>query len=377
MSDNNDLTRFDRNLANNLADFKRYGKDATLIKNIALYLAYEWQHQQYTAHLFEKSTLDPVHFAKIMNYNSYRTLLKPHPSPTQFLNKSEDEIKLLKGGHQDRNKQAIWDTDFCNALYTMFDQPLTFTYAGKTPSGLTFSRLEKLSFFKELSKYRNPVTGKIYYEYELSDEFKNNLARYFFKLNTAVYAKLRSRKLQDLYLRMSAYKEAAPDTQETILVNTISFDLLCRLANAHCSAFQDNKKHIRKAFDYLNSVLGYTFIQLTWAKDPRSAYLNRPLIELFKQPEEPQQATRDHYARFKLYSIDNLRKVFKTVSPHAPRKIDAVASFKKWMSEADAHYIEKWEAIREAYQLCYGTQITEEYLFKMHKYFYTDFISEL
>lgn len=371
------ITRYDRNLATNLISFDQYGDDAVLIKNIAHYLAYEWQRQTFSANLFGKTAFDPVKFAEVMTYGNYRSLLNIHKNPLQFLNKSSEEIKRLKGGHQDRNKQPVWDTVLCNALYTMFSRPLILTFGGKTPEGINFSRLEQLTFFKDITKYRHPVTGKIYYEYELSSEFKNNLARYFFKLDTFVFAKLRHHGLQDLYIKLMYAKETATFDKDTIILDNMTFDSLCNIVNTHCAEFSDNKKYINKAFSHLNTIIGYRFAVLTWKKPTHHKFLSKPIIELFRQDNEKQQITNDHHERFKLYTIQNLRTLFRKISPFSDNEKQNVASFKEWLSHGDTNFQEKWIAIRDAYALCYGTQIEEDYLYKTHNYFANKFPSEI
>lgn len=358
-----DITRYDRNLATNAISFQQYGEEATFIKHIALYLAYKWQHQNYTSDLFGKTVFDPVDFAKVMNYKNYLSLLEPHKKPLQFQNKSAEQIKLLKGGHKDRNRNAepAWDTILCNALYTMYTRPLIFTYGGKTPAGTTFSELHQLQFFKSLTKHRHSVTGKIHYEYEIGESFKNNLARYFLRINTITYAKLRNYGLQDLYTKIILHKTNSNNPDQTLIIDHFSFDELCALVGTHCAAFSDNKKYITLSFKRLNEINGFPLATLTWTKSNDSRFKVRPVIEVLFNVEEKQRITDDHYERFKLYLFNNLKQSFTRLFPSISHShnIKNNAAFKEWLQRKDHDFKEKWANIREAYELCFGKSLSE------------------
>ena len=280
---NTTATRFDKNLAHNTYDFDKYQEDATLIRNMVVYIAFSYQED-----LWGYGTLDPAKFARHMGYKDHRSLYKKVPNPAQFRDLSPDEIERLQNNPQ----EYVWDDQLDNALYKMAHQPLSLSFGGKAVAGQSYVRIDTMLILNSVSVYfdeHNPQ--KRYYKYQASKEFINNLSRYFLTLDLKSFTQLRENRLQPLYLYLCNLRETLRLKNE---VGTPHFDLICKYANIYDQEPKYRKKNVNKKLATINRKAPELGLVWRWEKNGRFYY---KLVIYFEESEPANLSANSFFSR--------------------------------------------------------------------------------
>lgn len=352
---NMELTRFDRNLAENIFDFSIYKEEERLAKNIVVYLAHDFQKGLSQETLFGKKILDPVVFAKTMGYQNYRSLMKPHKKPYQFEGMDQESITSLKADAK-KKKITLWDTEFCNALYKLFKEKMVLSKPGKTPAGVLTNTLTEMQFLKSLTKFYHPVSHKIYYEYELQEAFINNLARYFLKISVEIFAGLRKSGLQDFYISLINIRDKSNrENKDSVTVDWLTFDALCRYANTNCSRPSDNKLYINKAIKKINKLAKTEMLSIEWEKNGNHRF--KPILRFSIPHHEIEQRNFEFQNRFNHYMLYNLKRTFRETHPFIESQTVFNQRLVKWLKDPNQHFELKQKTYIETYAQVVGKEI--------------------
>jgi hypothetical protein len=332
------LTRFDRNLANNIVDFGSYGRDSFLIKDLVLFFAHDNQHKVCYENLFGKKELDPEVFAKLVNRKNYKALFKKHPDPAQlyekrFANLPPETIEQMKLDSRGEDGEPLFDNWIDNALYRCWAEPMRFSKKGKTFDGANSSELMEFRFLKSLKKNYHPKTKKITYEFELHDTFTNDLARFFLKLDFKIYTAIEKPSYKDFYISMINLRDAWNQENHTSVRVETNFDNLCALAKTNCRLPEDRKKHINRAVKELNKLHGSEFVKITWAKNGNHDF--KPILDFALTEKEQLEMHSEHKNRYRHFVIMNLKTKFRENFSHIKEEQEFNMTFRKWLREPD------------------------------------------
>ncbi|MEM9338567.1 MAG: hypothetical protein AAGA66_07540 [Bacteroidota bacterium] len=348
-----DITRYDRNLVNNMLDFSGYEKDAVLIKNLVAFFSYDINHNVLPPDLFGKRLLDPVTFAQHMGYKNYRSLIKKHPEPAQFRGKTPAAVKIMKEQLKADNEPS-WETELCNAIYRMRYESLRFSKPGKTPDGVQTSELNEIRFLKYAKKFHDPAKRKIYYEIEYDDTYINNLARYFMKYSNQVYAQLRKAKLQDLYIWLANLRDIAnKENEPEYSIDTISFDFLCMKVSTNITKPSQKKKYLTNAFKKINGLIGDEIFDLSWKKN--GSFYYQPVITFKYTQNELEDHTQESKKRLRLYFKSNIVKEFARKYIRNSSE-DDVIKIRNWLRDPGADVALKRMVYASTHIQCFGRE---------------------
>lgn len=288
----NNLVRIDKNIANNSEAFELdFQGDDEMVSSLLMYAA--WQRKN---HLFDYGTIDPEDFAKTMGFApKYLTSVHPHPACLDGMT-DEQKAKAYQAQteHPEDPNYRIFDSRFENALYLLLSRNLTFRRAGSiytkkdgsNMQKLTVSSVRLLKSFEIVFRQSKRGKKKLYYNYELAEEFSHNLSLLYVTANIEDFTALRKKSLHKLYLYVKNQRDNAialflKDLKTTFKQKEkrdafqANFDLLCQLAGIGSKEARDKKARLVKAFKELSKVLP---IELVWTKAPGSRWEYEPII---------------------------------------------------------------------------------------------------
>lgn len=254
----------DRNMAYNIREFRKYGKDSKLLRSILLFMAVN--HQQIDLFGFYK--LDPARFAEIMNLNREH-LFRKHPQP-YFIGHREDSQDLLERERKEgrMSPYRTWSTELENALYILTHVTIFDDYHYKTENGAImgtqrFNYLDEIRFeLVDVAK-----TQKIIYYYKPNPLFEKNLKNYFLLSKVKKYLDLKKPRLDEAYLDLTnRINIAESDGKSSIVFN---IDTISDIMNIQKYAqFSKQKAKVTEKFEKLRSVVGddKPGLDLTWAR---------------------------------------------------------------------------------------------------------------
>jgi hypothetical protein len=337
-------TRFDKNLAHNTYDFNKYKEDATLIRNLVVYLAFSYQED-----LWGYGTLDPVKFAKHMGYKDHRSLYKKVSEPAQFENLSDEEIKQIK----DDPNEYVWDDLLDNALYKMAHQPLSLSFGGRAASGENFYGIKTMLILTSVNVYfdeKNPQ--KRYYKFKASGEFLSNLSRYFLTLNLKSFTALRENRLQPLYLYLCNLRETLKLKKE---LGTPGFDLICKQAGIGDKEPKQRKKKVNQKLGVIQKKAPELGLQWDWEKNGRFLY---KLVIWFEYPDSDKLLGRQqHNLFFMRILVRLLYQEFCKFHNQEAQEAENKVVFYQWLDKPDQDPDVKRSAICNAFLQHYGKTI--------------------
>ena len=336
----NAVTRFDKNLAHNTYDFDKFAEDATLIRNLVVYIAFSYQED-----LWGYGTLDPAKFAKYMGYKDHRSLYKKVPEPAQLRNLKPDAVGALRENPQ----EYIWDDLLDNALYKMAHEPLSLSFGGKAVSGQSYVRIDTMLILKSVSVYfdeRNPQ--KRYYKYQASQEFINNLSRYFLMLNLGSFTRLRGNRLQPLYLYLCNLRETLKLKNA---VGTPHFDMICKYAGINDSEPKQRKKKINKKLGLVQQKAPELGLDWRWDRNGRFYY---KLVIWFRNDQGKDLPANAFFTRV---LVRHLFKEYVKFYPEAESSQHQRRQFHRWLKSADTDHELKRSVICNVILLHYGRSV--------------------
>ena len=262
------IFRLDRNLTNNINYLKlAFGDDTYLVISILCYIA--WKHNNM---LFHVGVFDTVEFAKLCKFER-GFLRRRHPAPAQLERLSEnDKIKLYKMQEQDPVMYRVFDSLLENALYLLYTRaiayPSTHIIYALNMSEIQKIKIDKITFFKRLQiVFQKSKKGKkkIYYEYELDESCVHNLSQYYLVCNLDVFAQLRKKGLDSLYLYIKNLREYYIYRGKKS--DSVNFNSLCEVAKLNRSNVRMRKQDLIHAFAKLSTLADFevilTFLPLT------------------------------------------------------------------------------------------------------------------
>ena len=274
--------RVDKNLAFNITEFRDFKEDEPLIKALILYMSVYYQKN-----LFGKCTLDPYHFMEVMSiHRSF--LFKKHSNPLQFrLSKEPKETLIeLEKKHGRRSIHRLWDSYLENALFILNKETVPFSYvtSNKTEKRIVLQNFTYIKSLEAVFKKTNK-TYKVFYEYEPSVEFAENLRKFFLPLNVNTYITLRAKNLEDCYLKLINRIQGEEVKQNyKILYGIKEFSDILNIDNSRLSSpdgFSDIKKKIN--YKFRKRFTPYVLkeipeLNLKWIKGDGAKYPNVAVI---------------------------------------------------------------------------------------------------
>ncbi|MCS6796340.1 MAG: hypothetical protein NZ516_10310 [Raineya sp.] len=327
--------RVDKNIAHNSYDFKLYGEDETLIRNLVIYICYSYQ-----MHIIEYGTLDPYDFCKVMNYKSRSYLFRKHPNPAQLKGLTQEEIQKLYG-----SGEYVWDSYFENALYRLSTEPMKLSYSGKTFDGKVIHEITSILILEQVQVIIDEKNGyKRYYKFRASDKFLNNLSRYFAKINLEAFNALRKSGLQNLYLFLTNLKENV--LFKKVEAARVNFDLLCNLAEIGASENKQRKKYLIQALQKINKVCKLNF-ELLWEKNGKFAY--QPVLKFdLSEVKSKQDRVKEMAITFDNALLHLLVKIYNQVCSNDLE----LESFREWFNDKNKNRTEKaWAYVKVQYEV--------------------------
>lgn len=286
--------RIDKNVAQNVISFGvQYGEDATLIRDIAMYLCHlATTNKELT--LFNNLVIDLDDFANHLSYKLPNLrAIKKNAKHVEVLTHRKEITKyreLEKTNHQ----YHIFETAFENALYRLYSEPFElpkqsdyvmreFKGSSELFSVVSLSSVHiivDLKYYKVLGPQKR---ARGIYECVLGSEFRRTLVQYFTQFSLKEMAKLRQPKVDALYIYMSSLKDtlASGDSNSTEL----NFNYLLKQSGIEIDPIKNcrlAKQKIIAKFRLLEQTdLG---VSLDWraTKDNRAKYI--PVI-IFDQSD--------------------------------------------------------------------------------------------
>jgi hypothetical protein len=366
MTNANGLIRYDKNVANDVTSFtKYYGHSEEIVRGLSLFFSFDLQHGILKENLFGRKILDPVVFASVSKRKTYRSLVNKVPDVSdvaqfkedeRFSKMPEEELKVIfDQGHFENEPLYVSKLD--NALYLMFAKSLTFSKPGKTATGVLTSELKSIRFLKYLKKFYDKKTKKTYYEYELTDEFMNNLARVFLKLDYNVYNDT-PRAYQNLYIYLVNYRERVNTENQDRLRVEIQFDHLCRIVGIDNwdTEQREKKKYLNKAFQAIqDSHQKECFFTYSWVGNGKFKYTAQ-FDFIYTESEMLERGKLENSNRLKLFLELNLKKKARELAGGDEREMK-ITYHKMLLDQAYLYEVKHRVAI-DTYQLLFGREPT-------------------
>ena len=334
------VTRFDKNLAHNTYDFERYAEDATLIRNLVVYIAFSYQED-----LFGYGTLDPAKFARHMGYKDHRSLYKKAPEPAQLQGLKPAALQALRENDDD----YVWDDLLDNALYKMAHQPLSLSFGGKIAAGQSYARIDTMLILNSVSVYFDPKNPqKRYYKYQASKDFITNLSRYFLMLNLGSFTRLRENRLQPLYLYLCNLRETL---RLKNTVGTPHFDMICNYAGINDREPKQRKKKINKKLALIQQKAPELHLDWRWDKNGRFYY---KLVIWFQGDEKQDLPANSFFTRVLV------RHLFQKYTKFYPEEGASEAQrrqFRHWLDDTEKDHELKRSVICNVILEHYGKSV--------------------
>lgn len=300
-----DLVRIDKNIANNSEAFEiDFQGSEELASSLLMYMA--WQRKN---KLFDFGIIDPEDFANKMGFMPrYLTSVHPHPACLEGLSAAEVAEKYkLQAENPENPLYRIFDSRFENALYLLVSKNFTFKRVGtifqntgnNSMQKLQVTSIRLLKSFGIIFNKSKRGKKKLYYEFQLDDEFSQNLSLLYVTANINDFAALRKKSLHKLYLYTRNLRENAvafylqsmkenARRSEIVPNYTADFDLLCRIGGISSTNARDKKRRLKDAFEILKE---YLPIHLDWGKRPGEKWAYQPII-VFEELEANSELMR-------------------------------------------------------------------------------------
>jgi len=369
------LIRYDKNVANDMPLFsEHYAHSEDLVRDLSLFFSYDLQHSVLKEDLFGTKILDPVVFASLSNRKNYRSLMNKVPisevaqfkTEQIFSKMSQEELKEIydKGYFQNN---PVFVTRLDNALYLMYAKLIVFSKPGKTPKEFMSVELRSMRFLKHLKKIFNPKTKKTLYECEVSDEFMNNLARMFMKLDYNVYNQI-PRAYQGIYIYLINYRERVNTENLDSIRVSIDFDHLCKVAGIHewKGDQREKKRYLNNAFNTIhkahpNSPPDESFFKVKWERGDTSNFKYVPHFTFSYTEKEKLEAGKvESTNRLKLFLELKLKRMVRELFKDDNSR-DVKMKYQRMLTDRDFLYENKHRVAIDTYQLVFGTQPTDIY----------------
>lgn len=274
--------RLDKNVAFNILEFRQYDQDASILKALLFYIAYNNQTD-----LFGYCALDPAQFSSLLKISLNR-LFRMHPNP-EFLKHhgAQDKLKLEQK-HGRMSTYRTWSTYLENALYILNTKVIVKDYRYHEKDKIiieskNFTFLEEIRFvLKKTGK-----THKVIYYYKPSEKFEANLKQYFLDTKLNKFAALKRSSLDDAYLDLlNRINNASAKNLYSIFFNIDDFADI--LAIKPYSRFSMYKRKINEKFNKLCQVIDKDVegLELTWIKGQDQKVAANPVISWSKPPKK-------------------------------------------------------------------------------------------
>lgn len=216
---NNNLVRYDRNISNNLLDFKTtFGEHSSMAQDLLVFLSFKTQHQN----LFGQIEFDPIEFANAFKY-SKAYLIRNLDLPKKELG----AISVL-----DENSKHYMSRRIEHVLYLLASRNIVFS--GK--AFITDSNEERvdIDFLQVIKKIvviqkrtdvrmtdKNNTKRKYYIE--LNEQTIKNFLNWYMPVDISVLPDLRKPGIYDLYIYMKHLMAF------NLPENYMDFDMLCNI----------------------------------------------------------------------------------------------------------------------------------------------------
>lgn len=257
--------RLDKNIAASidmiwLDDLGLSQEDKSLIKSVLYYICVERQ-----TNLFGYGTLDPAHFAQVMEYTE-GYLRKPHSNPLQLRSLTDDEKKRRRQIELENPEKKVMDSLLENALYVLHTQTLQLWHGAKeviieeSGEAAKYTTLSKAYIYLtelEVTTIKRRGEPKITFRYKVDPKFTNNLSLYFLRFSKDAVIALRRSGIDDLYLYLKDLKDTffLKKQSNKEYDRGQSFDFLCNKAQIPFIKKNGDPKENREIKRELNNVL--------------------------------------------------------------------------------------------------------------------------
>jgi hypothetical protein len=362
------LIRIDKNIAHNIDLFISIdnisNEDKALIKSLIYYFCLSKQTD-----LFGFGTLDPKQFAAALNYNE-GYLRKKHPNPLQLQKMTENEKRFLYEQEKRNPAAKIFDSYLENALYILHTTALRFSRTAKEVifenNTTRYTNISKAYILlPELitTTVKGKGSPKIFYTYDINENFITNLSLYFLKFSKEALITLRRAGLDDLYLYLKNFKETLQEKLKTSteIDRSLNFNHLCKIARIPLqrndgSEFKNPRNIKQKLIDAFKSINEQTELKfrVEWIKStPNTRWKYLPLF-FFKDEEIAVGFVHNMKRRQERMTIfkENLKyELLNCFKQHHSERTEQ--SMLEWL-KSDRHMDEKELAFRTAQYKTFG-----------------------
>ncbi|WP_143569851.1 hypothetical protein [Tenacibaculum agarivorans] len=289
-----DNIRIDQNIGYYIDKLKKYNEDEDLLKSLLLYMCFNFQKN-----LFGYSTLDPTHFASVMNHG-VENLKRKHPNPIyhKYSGRSKEEAEMLQEKHGRVSAYRILDSRLENALLILMHEGTLDTYLSKSE----YAEIIKLSDFRFIEDIQVVIekrkkAKKLTYLYKLSEQFEYSLKKMFFNANISTYNTLRKKNLEDWYLKLKNRINICSNRGENQIVYSIQE--LAQVMNISTETL-GKKGGFSRVKNRINDKFNNTFspavtneieqLQLSWVKGKGARTYNTPIVKWKNKSKEELKA---------------------------------------------------------------------------------------
>jgi len=348
----NNIVRVDRNTVHNYLNFDVHGEESgNIIKCLLLYFSKAHQYD-----LFGYGTLDRSKFAKEMGLSDSRLKGKCE-NPFQFNGLTLEEIETLYSyQEEDPEMYRVYDSNIENALYILLKSNMIYpdNYMSKSSLKSKISSLKSTQVLTNLQTQLKTQRGgkKVYYYYELSKEFKDNLSTFFLNLNVADTIKLRRSNNDGLYMFIS--NELQMMKADFLEMKEQCFDDLCHLAKIDQTRPRDNKEKLIRVFKKIQKETSlsdeyWNFEFIKKEKDSKWEYKVMFINKVFFKDKSAKAKAYDE--KFKKILEENISRECLEVYISLYGKDENIKSkFKNWMKDGkESNKEEKMLAYKNAY----------------------------
>jgi hypothetical protein len=302
-----------------------------------------------------------------LNYNE-GYLRKKHPNPLQLQKMTAKEKDFLY--EQERRNPAVKIFDSCleNALYILHTTVLRFSRTAKevifennTTKYINVSKTYTLLPELTVTTVKGKGSPKIFYTYDINENFITNLSLYFLKFSKEALITLRRAGLDDLYLYLKNFKETLQEKLKTSteIDRSLNFNHLCKIARIPLrkqdgSEFnnpRDIKQKLIDAFVKINEQTDLKF-RVEWVKstpDTRWKYL--PLFFFESETGELVHHIIRRQERITIFKENLKYELLNYFKQHNDERTEQ--SVVEWL-KSDKNIVEKELAFRSAQYKTFG-----------------------
>jgi len=337
----------DSNIAHNIGDLqKHYGDDSGLVRDMIIYLAYQFKYS-----MFGFTYLDLDDFSQVMGYS------KKHLQDKHDQVKANPELERagkVEVHYQEEGKKKIktethlFTSAFEYCLYQLGAKNLPISFTGKAPQnglfGIDFVQIiTSIRVVVDVTKHKQ----RRYYKVRLGEDFVSNMLFYFTPMSLNEYLNMPKDRLKSLYVLFSYYKHVHSYHQREL---EIKMDEVTKAIDLQYGTAKRTKQELKLLLDQLT----LTSLNFRYRFDHNRKQKQDYIIKFWYegQSQEDRAVSLNREFRKKLYM--GLREYYiRTYELKFPRQ------FHDWLSNNTADISVKAQIVHDNYYRVYKVFRTE------------------